>query len=227
MDYQALTGTAKLKAGKTSKKVPVVPEGDLGGAAKKTVVLTLQPGTGYTVGTADKSRSRSPRVHDDVLKSGRRGLGPWAESGAASCTFQLRARHVLACRACVGGPNAGNTRSPGIVGVIFSFKLLVLSDLNTHAVGFSRSSLWVYREKMHDPPFDGKASPTLGVYCPDETVCWQFCWQLPRLESARQGRTSRWRGQKLRGTVSGRAIPPRINSCQLACIEGDPREACL
>ena len=53
-DYQMLKGTAKIKAGKTSKAIKVVPVGDLGGASKKTVVLTLQPGTGYTVGTTGK-----------------------------------------------------------------------------------------------------------------------------------------------------------------------------
>ena len=53
-DYPMLKGTAKIKAGKTSKAIKVVPEGDLGGASKKTVVLTLQPGTGYQVGTAGK-----------------------------------------------------------------------------------------------------------------------------------------------------------------------------
>lgn len=50
-DYQMLKGTVKIKAGKTSKAIKITPQGDLGGASKKTVVLTLQPGTGYTVGT--------------------------------------------------------------------------------------------------------------------------------------------------------------------------------
>ena len=53
-DYQLLKGTAKIKAGKTSKSIKIVPQGNLDGASKKTVVLTLQPGTGYTVGTTDK-----------------------------------------------------------------------------------------------------------------------------------------------------------------------------
>ena len=49
-----LKATKKIKAGKTSKPIKVIPEGNLGGASKKTVVLTLQPGTGYQVGTAGK-----------------------------------------------------------------------------------------------------------------------------------------------------------------------------
>ena len=53
-DYVALSGTKKIKAGKTSKPIKIIPQGDLGGAAKKTVVLTLAPGTGYTVGTTSK-----------------------------------------------------------------------------------------------------------------------------------------------------------------------------
>lgn len=53
VDYVALKGTVKLKAGTTSKKIKVKPLGDLGGAGKKIVKLTLQPGTGYLVGTPD------------------------------------------------------------------------------------------------------------------------------------------------------------------------------
>ncbi len=52
-DYETLKGTAKIKAGKTSKDIKVVPEGNLGGATKKVVKLTLQAGTGYVVGTPD------------------------------------------------------------------------------------------------------------------------------------------------------------------------------
>ena len=54
MDYTTLGGTKKIKAGKTSKPIKVVPQGDLGGAAKKTVVLTLEGGDGYVVGTTTK-----------------------------------------------------------------------------------------------------------------------------------------------------------------------------
>ena len=53
-DYVLLSGTKKIKAGKTSKPIKIVPQGDLGGAVKKTVVLTLAPGAGYTVGTTGK-----------------------------------------------------------------------------------------------------------------------------------------------------------------------------
>ena len=53
-DYVTLSGTKKIKAGKTSKPIKVVPEGNLGGAGKKTVVLVLVPGDGYTVGTTGK-----------------------------------------------------------------------------------------------------------------------------------------------------------------------------
>ena len=53
-DYALLKGTVKVKAGKTTKAIKVIPQGNLGGAAKKTVVLTLQLGTGYTVGTTGK-----------------------------------------------------------------------------------------------------------------------------------------------------------------------------
>ena len=50
-DDTLLTGTVKIKPGKTSKVIDVVGQGDLGGAAKKTVKLTLATGDGYTVGT--------------------------------------------------------------------------------------------------------------------------------------------------------------------------------
>ena len=53
-DYVALSGTKKIKAGKTSKPIKVIPQGNLEGASKRTVVLTLQPGSGYQVGTTGK-----------------------------------------------------------------------------------------------------------------------------------------------------------------------------
>ena len=54
-DYVLLKGTKKIKAGKTSKPIQVIPLGTGAGAGvKRTVVLTLQPGEGYTVGTTGK-----------------------------------------------------------------------------------------------------------------------------------------------------------------------------
>lgn len=53
VDYVFFKGTTKIKAGKTSKALKVKAEGDLGGASKKTVKLTLVAGTGYTVGTTE------------------------------------------------------------------------------------------------------------------------------------------------------------------------------
>ena len=53
-DYALLKGTAKIKAGKTTKVIKVKPQGDLGGASKKTVVLELNDGNGYAVGTVGK-----------------------------------------------------------------------------------------------------------------------------------------------------------------------------
>ncbi len=50
-DYVFLKGTAKLKAGKTSKPIKIVPLGDGRGLGKRTVKFTLLPGDGYTVGT--------------------------------------------------------------------------------------------------------------------------------------------------------------------------------
>ena len=53
-DYVLLKASKKIKAGHASKPVKIIPQGDLGGAAKKTVVLALLPGDGYQVGTAGK-----------------------------------------------------------------------------------------------------------------------------------------------------------------------------
>lgn len=53
-DYVLLKTTKKIKAGHTSKPIKVIPQGDLGGSVKKTVVITVAPGTGYTVGTTGK-----------------------------------------------------------------------------------------------------------------------------------------------------------------------------
>ena len=51
-DYTFLKGTKKLKAGKTTKPIKVFPLINFPAGTKKTVVLTLLPGDGYTVGTA-------------------------------------------------------------------------------------------------------------------------------------------------------------------------------
>ena len=53
-DYVLLKDTKKIKVGHTSKPIKIIPVGDLDGAAKKTVVLTLTPGDGYQVGTTTK-----------------------------------------------------------------------------------------------------------------------------------------------------------------------------
>jgi hypothetical protein len=50
-DYDLVTDESKFKPGKKSKPINIAPEGDLDGAAEKTVKITLEPGPGYTVGT--------------------------------------------------------------------------------------------------------------------------------------------------------------------------------
>ena len=50
-DYVYLKGYAKLKAGRTSKPIRILPQGDLGGASKKAVKLTLATNGAYTVAT--------------------------------------------------------------------------------------------------------------------------------------------------------------------------------
>ena len=52
-DYQTLKGKVKIKANHTSRTVQVIPQGDLGGAGKKTVELVLESGTGYTLGAVE------------------------------------------------------------------------------------------------------------------------------------------------------------------------------
>ena len=49
-DYTWLKGFKKLRAGRTSKLIKIFPHGDLDGAARKGVKLTVNPGEGYTVG---------------------------------------------------------------------------------------------------------------------------------------------------------------------------------
>ena len=50
-DYVHLKGYAKIKAGRTSKPIRIIPQGDLGGASKKVVKLTLATNDAYTVVT--------------------------------------------------------------------------------------------------------------------------------------------------------------------------------
>lgn len=54
-DYTLLKATKKTKAGKTSKPIRITPlGGGAGTGVKRTVVLVLQPGDGYTIGTTGK-----------------------------------------------------------------------------------------------------------------------------------------------------------------------------
>ncbi len=57
-DYAMIKTFKKIKAGKTSKAIKILPQGDLGGAGKATVVLVLQPGADYTVGTTGKVKMK-------------------------------------------------------------------------------------------------------------------------------------------------------------------------
>ena len=50
-DYAALKGTVTVKAGATTGTIKVTLRGDLGGASEKTVVLRLESGGGYVLGT--------------------------------------------------------------------------------------------------------------------------------------------------------------------------------
>ncbi len=56
VDYLTLKGVKTFKANKTTVRINVTPEGTLNGAPKKTVKITLQPGEGYTLGTATMAR---------------------------------------------------------------------------------------------------------------------------------------------------------------------------
>ena len=54
-DYVLLKASKKIKAGKTSKPIKITPLGaGAGTGVKRTVILTLQPGAGYQVGTTGK-----------------------------------------------------------------------------------------------------------------------------------------------------------------------------
>ncbi len=54
-DYALLKSTTKIKAGKTSKPIKIIPLGaGAGMGVKRTVVLVLQPGDDYEVGTTGK-----------------------------------------------------------------------------------------------------------------------------------------------------------------------------
>lgn len=58
-DYVLLTGKKKLKAGKAGVKLYVTPLGAAaGGTTRRIIKLTLQPGTGYTVGAAATAKMK-------------------------------------------------------------------------------------------------------------------------------------------------------------------------
>jgi hypothetical protein len=57
-DYTYINDTKKIKAGKTSKAIKIYPQGNLGGAANKKVILELVPGNGYVVGTVGKVKAK-------------------------------------------------------------------------------------------------------------------------------------------------------------------------
>ena len=56
VDYVYRKGTARIKAGRTTKMIKVLPTGDLGGASKKVVKLSLLTGSGYNVGTGSAAK---------------------------------------------------------------------------------------------------------------------------------------------------------------------------
>ncbi len=55
-DYQTLGGKLKFAAGQSSADVQIIGQGNLGGASKKTVLLTLLPNKNYTVGTTKPAK---------------------------------------------------------------------------------------------------------------------------------------------------------------------------
>ena len=57
-DYRLRTGFVEIKAQVYSKTIKIIPQGDLGGASKKTVRLTLLPGEGYLVANRNTSNIR-------------------------------------------------------------------------------------------------------------------------------------------------------------------------
>ncbi len=70
-DYQTLSGKAKFQPGQSSVDVQVVPSPPPVGvqfdAFKKTVLLTLQPGDGYTVGTSKPAKVKIVRSEGIIL----------------------------------------------------------------------------------------------------------------------------------------------------------------
>ena len=57
-DYAELSGRKKIKAGRIRKVIKIVPQGNLGGAVKKMVKVTLAADPAYTVGTAKPVKVR-------------------------------------------------------------------------------------------------------------------------------------------------------------------------
>jgi hypothetical protein len=55
-DYELLTDTRKIRPGEASRLIKITPlTGAAGPGSERTVVLTLQPGDGYEVGTKEKA----------------------------------------------------------------------------------------------------------------------------------------------------------------------------
>ena len=54
--YAVLKDAKKFKPGRTNKPIWIIPLGNLGGAARKVVKLTLDLGGGYTVGAASAAQ---------------------------------------------------------------------------------------------------------------------------------------------------------------------------
>jgi uncharacterized protein (DUF1800 family) len=55
IDYQGLPGTVTVPAGSNSGMIPVTPNASLSGSSSSTVILTLSPGSSYTVGAANSA----------------------------------------------------------------------------------------------------------------------------------------------------------------------------
>ncbi|MBX3743069.1 MAG: DUF1800 family protein [Akkermansiaceae bacterium] len=87
-DYLTLSGSVTIPAGARSMKIPVTPVDDGEVEPQKNVTLTLQPGTGFTLGTPASASVQIDDSPDVLFIAQLRGSGatPSAGTGVAAVT---------------------------------------------------------------------------------------------------------------------------------------------
>ncbi|WAC18635.1 DUF1800 family protein [Luteolibacter sp. SL250] len=109
-DYLSLSGSVTIPAGARSVKIPVTPVADGEVEPQENVTITLQPGTGFTLGVPASATVQIDDSPDVLFIAQLRGTGstPSAGTGVAAVT---RSGNALTGQTSLGFGGLGNVQS--------------------------------------------------------------------------------------------------------------------